>query len=151
MSTGTLSQISARIAAKGPDAPAGVTGCDYLIIASPDRVAPLRALFERDGARTCVPDSGLPALSPGAALVIEAALCRGIAGAEAVAQRVTVGLAGWPLVILVAGLPEQEFPPDPLARPILLRDPPSRVTLRVLREYLATKTNGVHPVRMHPV
>jgi hypothetical protein len=124
---------------------------DFLIIASPPRVLPLRGLFERDGARTCSLDGGPLVLAPTAALVVEAALSRGIPGAEAIARQLSAGGPAMPLVVLVAGLAEQQFPADPIVQPILLRDPPSRLTLRVLRDYLATKANGAQPIWLHPV
>ena len=132
------------------DLPAGQV-CDFVIVASPQRVQPLCTLFEQDGARSCAIGRGPIMLSPGAATAVEGALSRGIPGAEAIARRVTAGGPPLPLVVLIAGLPEQHFPDDPRTQPILLRDPPSRLTLRVLRDFLATKANGAQPIQLHPV
>lgn len=77
----------------------------------------------------------------------------GDADVEAVAQA-RHSVPGRPadvVVVLRTDLAEQLFPDDPATAPVFLRKPMSKLTARILQDYLRAKANGAQPTPVRPI
>lgn len=89
----------------------------------------------------------------GPAPLVVVVVVDGDADVEAVAQA-RHSVPGRPadvVVVLQTDLTEQLFPDDPATAPVFLRKPMSKLTARILQDYLRAKANGAQPIPVRPI